>query len=170
MNKTFSKSLTAVAICVGLANCSKFDFEPWSAGEQAQAQYETAFVNKFGKPASNQTWGFGDAKSALTRGINNPTVAEADAPYDETWVATYLATATEPDNTNIWDNYDNKYWVDGQEAKFDWTEVCNTLRYNFDNGDASGNGYTSEENKAFWTEEWNRCVNGYRVGKYRLTG
>ena len=25
-------------------------------------------------------------------------------------------------------------------------------------------------NKAFWTEEWNRCVNGYRVGKYRLTG
>ena len=25
-------------------------------------------------------------------------------------------------------------------------------------------------NKQFWTEEWNRCCNGYRVGKYRLTG
>lgn len=25
-------------------------------------------------------------------------------------------------------------------------------------------------NKQFWTEEWNRCVNGYTVGKYRLTG
>lgn len=25
-------------------------------------------------------------------------------------------------------------------------------------------------NKQFWAEEWNRCCNGYKVGKYRLTG
>lgn len=26
------------------------------------------------------------------------------------------------------------------------------------------------KNKQFWDEEWNRCVNGYTVGKYTLTG
>lgn len=143
MDKTFSKSLAAVAICVGLANCSKFDFEPWSAGEQAQAQYETAFVNKFGKPASNQTWGFGETKSALTRGINNPTVAEAAAPYDETWVATYLATAKEPDENNIGDNYD-----DSKTVSVQWSmKQGGKLQYvssNYDNY-ANYNSYDSSK-------------------------
>ena len=64
----------------------------------------------------------------------------------------YLATAKEPTSDNTWDNYDNGYWKEGTAATFEWTDATNTLRYNYQYGDASGNGYTSDENKAFWTE------------------
>lgn len=102
----------AAAICLGFSSCSKFDFTPITHGEEVYESYETAFVNKFGEPAPEQTWGFGTSTStraAITRSISAPSVAEVNAPYDAQWVANYLATATEPDYTNSWDNADNSY-------------------------------------------------------------
>ena len=99
----------ATIICFG--SCSKYDFTPITQGDQVYESYESAFIEKFGEPAPEQTWGFGSSSSraAITRSISAPSVAEVNAPYDAQWVANYLATATEPDYTNSWDNADNSY-------------------------------------------------------------
>ena len=75
----------AAAICLGFSSCSKFDFTPITHGEEVYESYETAFVNKFGEPAPEQTWGFGTSTStraALTRSIlasyNFPSDASSD--------------------------------------------------------------------------------------------
>lgn len=45
--------------CVMFVGCNKHDMTYIYEGQQAQGKYEAAFVNKFGEPAPNQTWGFG---------------------------------------------------------------------------------------------------------------
>ena len=168
--------VAAAAICLGLASCSRFDYTLISEGEQAYVNYENAFIEKFGEPAPDQTWGFGGSSTKATRSITSPTVAEASQPYTETWVTTYLATATEVNSTNATDNYDNRYWVEGTPAKpgdpaklsFN-TNVgpVNVCTWNLDNiyCDASGNGYSSDENKAFW-REWCKPYNDGNYSKY----
>ena len=77
--------IAAVAICAAFTSCSKnnelFD---QNAAEQAKQQtseqkiisdYQTAFENAFGKPASNQDWGlakYGSIKKAGTRAAATP--------------------------------------------------------------------------------------------------
>ena len=70
--------VAAAAICLGLASCSRFDYTLISEGEQAYVNYENAFIEKFGEPAPDQTWGFGSAdangggvaQGAATRAAN----------------------------------------------------------------------------------------------------
>lgn len=102
MKKYLMLSLAAIAF----ASCSKDDITYINPDVQ---KYETAFVNRFGQPASTHTWGFGTAgtRAAFTRSQAAPAVLEAAQPYDEAWVANYLTTAKEPDATNSTDNYDN---------------------------------------------------------------
>lgn len=107
MRKQLMTGVAAAAICLGLASCSRFDYTLISEGEQAYANYANAFIEKFGEPAPDQTWGFGGSSTKATRSITNPAVAEASQPYTETWVTNYLATATEVNSTNATDNYDN---------------------------------------------------------------
>ncbi|MGM9778209.1 MAG: hypothetical protein ACI3ZD_07750 [Prevotella sp.] len=61
MRKQLMTGVAAAAICLGLTNCSRYDFTPISEGEQAYVNYEKAFTEKFGEPAPDQTWGFGSA-------------------------------------------------------------------------------------------------------------
>ena len=61
MRKQLMTGVAAAAICLGLASCSRYDFTPISEGEQAYVNYENAFIEKFGEPAPDQTWGFGSA-------------------------------------------------------------------------------------------------------------
>ena len=176
MRKQLMTGVAAAAICLGLSNCSRYDFTPISEGEQAYANYENAFIEKFGEPAPDQTWGFGSSDTKATRSITSPTVATASQPYNEKWVADYLTTATEVNSTNAVDKYDNRYWVEGTPAKpgtpatlsFN-TNVypVNVCTYNLDNiyCDASGNGYSSDENKAFW-REWCKPYNDGNYSKY----
>lgn len=56
--------------CVMFVGCNKHDMTYISEGQQAQGKYEAAFVNKFGEPASDQTWGFGTI--ATTRSVLKP--------------------------------------------------------------------------------------------------
>ena len=107
MRKQLMTGVAAAAICLGLASCSRYDYTLISEGEQAYVNYENAFIEKFGEPAPDQTWGFGGSSTKATRSITNPAVAEASQPYTETWVTNYLATATEVNSTNATDNYDN---------------------------------------------------------------
>ena len=123
--------VAAAAICLGFASCSRYDFTPISEGEQAYANYENAFIQKFGEPAPDQTWGFGSSDTKATRSITSPTVATASQPYNEKWVADYLTTATEVNSTNAVDDAD-----DGKNEKCEWYPndgaKLSTLMNNYD--------------------------------------
>ena len=131
MRKQLMTGVAAAAICLGLSNCSRYDFTPISEGEQAYANYENAFIEKFGEPAPDQTWGFGSSDTKATRSITSPTVATASQPYNEKWVADYLTTATEVNSTNAVDDAD-----DGKNEKCEWYPndgaKLSTLMNNYD--------------------------------------
>lgn len=84
MGKSIKTGIAAAAMCLTLVGCQKYDFTPISEGEAAYVNYENAFIEKFGEPAPDQTWGFGStnvAKSGMTRAIT-PTYSfpnDADA-------------------------------------------------------------------------------------------
>ncbi len=68
MKKYLMLGIAAVAIGAAFTSCNKNDVEPVSAGDMIQAQYKQAFINTFGQPAANQTWGFSSRQlPALTR-------------------------------------------------------------------------------------------------------
>ena len=131
MRKQLMTGVAAAAICLGFASCSRYDFTPISEGEQAYANYENAFIEKFGEPAPDQTWGFGSSDTKATRSITSPTVATAAQPYNEKWVADYLTTATEVNSTNAVDDAD-----DGKNVKCEWYPndgaKLSTLMNNYD--------------------------------------
>ncbi len=109
------KYLMLALAVASIASCSKVDDVYDPSRSQVEDAYKAAFLNYVGGSiASNQTWGF--STNAYTRGMAftrseaAPAVAEITAPYDEAWVATYCETATEPNNTNKDDNYDNTYY------------------------------------------------------------
>ena len=70
----FFKLGTMLTIVAGAAmtisSCSSNEIEPMSASDLALAKYEQAFIERFGQPAPNQTWGFGNVTKALTRAAN----------------------------------------------------------------------------------------------------
>ena len=52
------KGIAAVAICAGFASCSNHDFEFMTQEDFARAQYEAAFIKRFGQPDPSHDWGF----------------------------------------------------------------------------------------------------------------
>ena len=116
MRKQLMTGVAAAAICLGLSNCSRYDFTPISEGEQAYANYENAFIEKFGEPAPDQTWGFGSAdannggvaQGAATRTANTNSnqwantynvpaeITDAERKYVMDWFATHTKAEGEP--------------------------------------------------------------------------
>ena len=104
----FGAVLTMVAGTLSFTSCSNHEVEQWSQEDMTRAKYEQAFIKRFGQPAKDQTWGFGTIGTKVgVRSMSAPVVLSIDAPYDAAWVESYLATATEVNSTNAWDNYDN---------------------------------------------------------------
>ena len=111
MRKFLLTGIAALALCAGFTSCSH-DFDVMSQEEidALQAQkvtktYENAFKNYVGgKIASNQDWGFGNSNAARTRSEASPEVKGISAPYSDSWVEDYLATASEPNENNISNN------------------------------------------------------------------
>lgn len=60
--------LTTAIVALSSCNSEEDLYDPTKAAELKKAQYEEAFVKKFGKIASNQDWGFGE--SVGVRGAN----------------------------------------------------------------------------------------------------
>ena len=109
MKKYLMKSVAAVAVITLFTSCNK-DIEMISPNDFAQNQYKAAFTNYVGGSiAANQNWGFGDDTRGVTRSMTAPAVLGITKPYDEAWVADYLTTAKEPNNTNISHNANNSY-------------------------------------------------------------
>ena len=116
MRKQLMTGVAAAAICIGLASCSRYDFTPISEGEQAYVNYENAFIEKFGEPAPDQTWGFGSAdannggvaQGAATRTANTNSnqwantynvpaeITDAERKYVMDWFATHTKAEGEP--------------------------------------------------------------------------
>ena len=74
MKKYLMLGIATAAISAVFTSCSKNDFEPMSEAQiqeakrnKIEASYNQAFINTFGQPAANQTWGFG---SKTTRAAN----------------------------------------------------------------------------------------------------
>lgn len=150
MKKYLMMGVTAVTLLA--TSCQTDLYDPSVANPQAtksaEQQYNEAFIKVFGEPDANQTWGFGKAviASRMTRSMAEPAVRDITAPYDETWVASYLPTATEPNSTNVYHNTDNSYswaeegyWTDPVPAveggykkdDFNWT-VMNSVPWGSD--------------------------------------
>ena len=91
MRKQLMTGVAAAAICLGLASCSRFDYTLISEGEQAYVNYENAFIEKFGEPAPDQTWGFGSAdangggvaQGAITRAASRAIPFPSDAASEK---------------------------------------------------------------------------------------
>ena len=84
MRKQLMTGVAAAAICLGLASCSRYDFTPISEGEQAYVNYENAFIEKFGEPAPDQTWGFGSA-DANGGGVAQRAITRTANPNSNQW-------------------------------------------------------------------------------------
>ena len=76
--------VAAAAICIGLASCSRYDYTLISEGEQAYVNYENAFIEKFGEPAPDQTWGFGSA-DANGGGVAQRAITRTANPNSNQW-------------------------------------------------------------------------------------
>ena len=86
MNKIITQGLAAAAIIAGMTSCSH-QMETWTEAQIDQANYEYAFVKRFGEPSPTQTWGFGtvDTKSFgfSTRAITSSYTFPSDASSDK---------------------------------------------------------------------------------------
>ena len=99
--------MAAVAISTVFANCSNQEVIPMTQEELVKADYEAKFIQKFGKPSPDQTWGFESVTRTFTRSIEAPRVKETDAPYTAEWVENYLAnTGVEANAANTTQNWD----------------------------------------------------------------
>lgn len=84
MRKQLMTGVAAAAIFLGLASCSRFDYTLISEGEQAYVNYENAFIEKFGEPAPDQTWGFGSA-DANGGGVAQGAITRTANPNSNQW-------------------------------------------------------------------------------------
>ena len=61
MKKYLMFGLAALAF----ASCNKAEFEPYTPEQIVEAKYNQAFIQTFGQPAANHTWGFGTTRAAV---------------------------------------------------------------------------------------------------------
>lgn len=167
MRKQLMTGVAAAAICLGLASCSRYDFTPISEGEQAYVNYENAFIEKFGEPAPDQTWGFGSAdangggvaQGAITRAANTESnrwfvenqlnykkpadITQAEINYVMKWFATHTKADGQTLDIN---NYfiqqigysGDSYRVTDKNGASHSIESKNHMDYIFANLDANG--------------------------------
>ena len=97
MKKYLMTGIAALAIGGMFTSCSHdMSLYNGNQSEQVVNNYEQAFINTYGEPASNQTWGFGETTVAGTRGMTRTISVNGDA-YDKfpsaSDVAEYFPTA-----------------------------------------------------------------------------
>ena len=113
--------MAAVAISTVFANCSNQEVIPMTQEELVKADYEAKFIQKFGKPSPDQTWGFGKSSTKSVASIGTRWADPNANMWAETWtviqpltdaqkdkVRRYFQTHKTPQNTPV--NYTN-FWV-----------------------------------------------------------
>ena len=113
--------MAAVAISTVFANCSNQEVIPMTQEELVKADYEAKFIQKFGKPSPDQTWGFGKSSTKSVASIGTRWADPNANMWAETWTVTqpltdaqkdkvrrYFQNNKTPKNTPV--NYTN-FWV-----------------------------------------------------------
>ena len=154
MRKQLMTGVAAAAICIGLASCSRYDFTPISEGEQAYVNYENAFIEKFGEPAPDQTWGFGSA-DANGGGVAQGAITRAANPNSNQWFDENQMNYKKPaDITQAEINYVMKWFATHKKADGQTLDIKNyfiqQIGYSGDSysvTDNNGTSYSIESNK-----------------------
>ena len=113
--------MAAVAISTVFANCSNQEVIPMTQEELVKADYEAKFIQKFGKPSPDQTWGFGKSSTKSVASIGTRSANPNGNEWAKDWtviqpltaaqkdkVRRYFQTNKPPQNTPV--NYTN-FWV-----------------------------------------------------------
>ncbi len=144
--------MAAVAISTVFANCSNQEVIPMTQEELVKADYEAKFIQKFGKPSPDQTWGFGKSSTKSVASIGTRTADPNGNMWADTWtvlkpltaaqkdkVRRYFQTHKTPQNTAV--NYTN-FWVqDVYKGGTNTEGSMSTEQYTAANGDVfTGSG------------------------------
>ena len=109
MKKYLITGIAALAMCIGFTSCSH-DLTPVSQedvnavnAKQIVDSYNNAFIAKFGQPAANQDWGFGNnaATRAFTRAGGKYATKGDLKPKNVTFPDDCDASKFNPDLTNV---------------------------------------------------------------------
>ena len=109
MKKYLITGIAALAMCIGFTSCSH-DLTPVSQedvnavnAKQIVDNYNNAFIAKFGQPAANQDWGFGNnaATRAFTRAGGKYATKGDLKPKNVTFPDDCDASKFNPDLTNV---------------------------------------------------------------------
>ena len=142
MKKYLMTGIAAVAISAAFTSCSKdTEFEQITPEMISQANYESAFVSKYGKIDSNHDWGFGEFKkgaNARTRATtymngnmekykNAPTVGDNEETDVEAYV--HALTVLPAKAAPSWETYFVTQIHDGNETYNTQSSVDGTNTY-----------------------------------------
>lgn len=121
MKKYLMTGVAALTLCAGFTSCSSNgdDIEPMSEQEIQEAKYNAGFIAKFGEPASNHSWGFGEttAASRFTR-TAMPNSNQWFDPQYYNFVRPADITADEREVVKNW--FANKQYPESQPVH--WTD------------------------------------------------
>ncbi len=132
-----------VAVIVGISSCTSDEdlFDPAKAAEKQKEQYEKAFVNKFGKIAPDQDWGF--SVSAISRAANDPIKPAGITPEEIEKVTEWFKANHNPTSINIkWSDF---YAQEVSKLRKEMSQLYATSaggkdgHINFNNGNGNGN-------------------------------
>ena len=164
--------MAAVAISTVFANCSNQEVIPMTQEELVKADYEAKFIQKFGKPSPDQTWGFGKSSTKSVASIGTRWADPNANMWAETWtviqpltdaqkdkVRRYFQNNKTPKNTPV--NYTN-FWVQDVYKGGTNTEGSkSTERYKAANGDVFTG---SEKMDKLTAGSDNQHINNYNNG------
>ena len=165
--------MAAVAISTVFANCSNQEVIPMTQEELVKADYEAKFIQKFGKPSPDQTWGFGKSSTKSVASIGTRWADPNANMWAETWtviqpltdaqkdkVRRYFQNNKTPKNTPV--NYTN-FWVQDVYKGGTNTEGSkSTERYKAANGDEFTG---SEKMDKLTAGSDNQHINNYNNGQ-----
>ncbi len=177
---------------IAFASCSNHDFETMTQEQIIKAEYKAKFVNEFGQPASNQTWGFGTSTRAFTRSGNmdgktpvaatstgiNANANEWADPEKEFggWIVPDELTATQKEIVmKYFQNVTPLDYVDPQWNNFFVQQVYTggTSKPSTGNGEvtlaADGTEYTSANMNLLTVGENEQHINNFNRGGYSST-
>ena len=110
MKRKLMTGIATLGMCIGFTNCSH-DLTPMSQEEinaakanQIVDKYNNAFISKFGQPATNQDWGFGNVNvtsPALTRSVGTYASFKGTLQHTILFPTDCDASKFNPDLSNI---------------------------------------------------------------------
>ena len=165
--------MAAVAISTVFANCSNQEVIPMTQEELVKADYEAKFIQKFGKPSPDQTWGFGKSSTKSVASIGTRWAYTNGNEWAKDWTVIQPLTAAQkdkvrryfqnnktPKNTPV--NYTN-FWVQDVYKGGTNTEGSkSTEKYTAANGDVFTG---SDKMNKLTASSGNDHINNYNGGQ-----